>query len=162
MAEQVIGSAALMRRLNAIGNPTLTSNLMRRLATAAVAEQKRLVPRRTGNLARTIHIGAVTATTAQTVASANYARFVEGGTAPHEITPNAAKALRWAASSAGRRLTGTPTKAAQRGGAGGLVFAKRVHHPGTKAHPYMVPGARAAVTKAGVADVITAAWNEAA
>lgn len=128
---------------------------MRLLGLSAVREQKLLVRRKTGNLGRTIHLGPVTATTALTVATANYAAYVERGTRPHEITPRAAKALRWAASPAGARLTGTPRKGAA------VVFAKRVHHPGTKAYPFMIPGAKLAVSKSGV-DAIVSAWNQAA
>ena len=51
--------------------------------------------------------------------------------------------------------------AAQRGG-GAWAFAKRVHHPGTRAHPYMVPGARTAVSKAGLTELIVTSWNNAA
>ncbi len=160
MAETLQGYGALVKRLNAVGNPKATQGLMTRLARAAVGEEKLLVPKKTGNLARSIHVGNVTSTTAQAVASANYAAYVERGTAEHEITPNARKALRWVAKGYATRLSGNATKATQR--AGGYAFAKVVHHPGTKAHPYMVPGAKAAVTKAGLADVIVAAWNEAA
>ena len=48
-----------------------------------------------------------------------YRPFVTGGTRPHDIVPVRAKALRFV-------VNGTP------------VFAKRVHHPGTKANPYHV------------------------
>ena len=160
MAESIVGMTALQHRLAAVGNPSLTQNLMRRLATASMGEAKLLVPKKTGNLARSIHVGTVTPTTGQVVASANYAAYVEHGTGPHEITPNARKALRWAQKGAGLRLSGNPTKATQRAGA--FVFAKKVHHPGTHEHPYLLPGAKAAVTKAGLAEQVITAWNEAA
>ena len=159
MAEMT-GYGALIKRLNAVGSTQATQGLMRKVALAAVREQKLLVPRKTGNLGRTIHVGAVTATTAQTVASANYAAYVEYGTGPHEITPNAAKALRWVAKGYATRLSGTATKATQR--AGGYAFAKRVHHPGTRAHPFMLLGARTAIAKSPLANAIVAAWNDAA
>ena len=160
MAETILGMAALQKRLEAVGNPKLTKGLMTRLAGAAAGEAKLLVPKKTGNLARSIHVANVTATTGQVVASANYAAYVERGTGPHEITPNARKALRWVAAGYSKRLSGNATKATQR--AGGYAFAKVVHHPGTRAHPYMMPGAKAAVQKTGLADVVVAAWNEAA
>ena len=159
MAE-IQGYGALIRRLNAVGSPKAAQGLMRKIALGAVAEQKLLVPKKTGNLARSIHVGAVTATTAQTVASANYAAYVEYGTKPHEITPNARKALRWVAKGNAMRLSGNATKATQR--AGGYAFAKHVSHPGTRAHPFMLAGAKLAVAKSPLKDAVIAAWNEAA
>ena len=157
MAESIQGMSALQHRLAAVGNPSLTTGLMRRLATASAGEAKLLVPKKTGNLARSIHVGTVTPTSGQVVASANYAAYVEHGTGPHEITPNARKALRWVTSGGQRRLSGNPRK-----GATDFAFAKVVHHPGTHAHPYLLPGAKAAVTKAGLAEQIVTAWNDAA
>ena len=153
MAE-VQGYSQLQARLHAIGGQG-SSSFMRLLGLAAVREQKLLVHRKTGNLGRSIGLGAVTPTSVVTKAGANYAAFVELGTRPHEITPKAAKALRWAASASGARLTGTPRTGAA------VVFATRVHHPGTKPYPFMVPGAKIAVSKTG-ADAIVTAWNGAA
>ncbi len=146
------GAPQLQARLHAIGK---TEGYMRLLGLAAVREQKLLVHRKTGNLGRSIHLGSVTPTHAVTIASANYAADVEFGTRAHEITPNARKALRWAASPGGARLTGTPRKGAA------VVFAKRVHHPGTRPYPYMIPGAKLAVSKAGT-NAIVEQWNGAA
>jgi hypothetical protein len=155
------GYESLRRRFAAISGPTFGVALMRDLGLAATRESKLIVPVKTRNLARSIHLGEVTPTSARVVASANYALFVEEDTKPHEITPNARKALRWAASASGRRLSGNPTKAAQRGGSGGLVFAKRVHHPGTKGKHFMRKGAEKAIEGAGLAGKIVATWNEA-
>jgi hypothetical protein len=129
--------------------------LMRKLGLVAVAEQKALVPRRTGNLARSIGIGSVTATVAETVATANYAAFVELGTRAHIIEPRNKKALRFAPGG-GATLARRPRRGAS------VVFAKRVRHPGTKARPFMVPGARRAVEKVGFRDAVVKAWNDAA
>lgn len=49
-----------------------------------------------------------------------YAYFLHEGTSAHEIRPRKAKALRFYSQSAG-----------------GFVFAKIVHHPGTEALPYL-------------------------
>ena len=57
---------------------------MRGLAHDAVGEQKRLAPSKTSNLRHTIHVGRVTARSAETIASADYAGFVEFGTRPHD------------------------------------------------------------------------------
>lgn len=146
------GMAQLRARLEAI-KPN--SQLMRSLAVAAIAEQKRLVPRKTGNLGRSIHVGRVTATTAETVASAGYAAAVEFGTKPHPIVPRRKKALRFAPGGSGRRLSGAPRSGS------GVVFAKRVKHPGTRAQPYMRPGAEKAIESFG-AEAIVKRWNGAA
>jgi hypothetical protein len=146
------GMRQLLARMEAI-KPN--AELMRGLALSAVREQKLLVPRKTGNLGRSIRLGAVTPKRAETVATAHYAAYVERGTRPHIITPKNKKVLRWAANGSGR-LTG----AARTGGQ--VRFAKRVRHPGTKAQPFMLPGAKKAVEGAGLKSVIVTAWNEAA
>ncbi len=160
------GYVGLQRRLHAVEHASKSGLLLRKLADAAIAEQKARVPIKTANLKRSIHVGAVTPTVAATVASANYARFVEFGTKPHEIRPRKARVLAWPASSAGRRLTGTARKAMYRKGSaaalGGWSFAMVVDHPGTRAHPFMVPGAKAAIAASPFAKTIVAVWNEAA
>ena len=163
MAEMIQGYASLQRRIAAIKGPVLGKDIMTTLAMATVREAKvfEAPHRKTGNLGRTIHAGTITETSAEVVASANYARWLEEGTRPHLITPNAKKALRWAATGAGRRLSGTPTKAAQTGSNGGVVFARSVHHPGTRPYPYMKPGAEKAITSAGLLDRVVIAWNKA-
>ena len=149
---EIRGIPQLKARFEAIKpNP----DLMRQLALTAVAEQKRLVPRRTGNLARSIGIGSVTATAAETLATANYAAYVELGTRAHVIVPKSKKALRFAVG-ANATLAGRPRKSAS------VVFAKRVNHPGTKAKPFMVPGAKKAVEEVGFREVIYKEWNDAA
>ncbi len=69
----------------------------------------------------------------------------------------AARALRWAASSSkGFRLSGSPRS----GSSVQWAFATIVHHPGTKAYPFMIPGAKLAAQKQGVNAIVTL-WNEA-
>jgi hypothetical protein len=162
MAERVIGAQALQRRLHALQNMKLGPKVLRTLALSTVREAKILVPRRTGNLGRSIHVASVTATNAIVEAGAGYAGFVEFGTRPHEITPRARKALRWAATGAGARFTGSPRKAALRGALGGVRFATRVHHPGTRPHPFLLAGAKRAVAKSHLMDVVVSEWNGAA
>ena len=145
------GMRELRARLEAI-KPS--PGMMRALAVAAVAEQKRLVPRKTGYLGRSIGIGRVTATSAETVAHADYAAAVELGTKPHEIRPRRRKALRFAPGGSGR-LSGAPRSG------GAVVFAKRVRHPGTRAQPFMVPGAQKAIEQLG-AEAIVRRWDGAA
>lgn len=155
MAE-VVGLPQLQRRLTAITSPKAGEAMMRRLALATVREARILVPRKTGNLSRSIHVASVSATEATVVAATNYAAFVEFGTQPHEITPKARKALRFAASAAGRRLSGSPRVGAD------VVFATKVHHPGTRPHPFLLPAAQKAVGTAGLDEQIVTEWNGAA
>lgn len=126
--------------------------LMGRLGLSAIREQKILVPRKTGNLGRSIHVGTITPNSVTTVAGAGYAAYVEFGTKAHEIVPKRAKALRFAVG-ANKRLSGAPRSGAP------VVFARKVNHPGTKPHPFMVPGAKLAVAGAGLRDLIIKAWN---
>lgn len=135
------GLPELQRRLNAIDD---LGPLMRDLALTAVGEQKRLAPVKTGNLRRTIHIGQVTSRSAETIAGAKYAAAVEFGTRAHEIRPRNKRTLRWK-------------------GSGGVVFAKFVRHPGTRAQPFMIPGAEKAISGInGLRDRIVSQWNKAA
>lgn len=147
---ELIGKTALERRLRAIGD---TSAFLHVLQLSAVAEAKAIVPRKTGNLARSIAPGAVGQESAKVEATANYAAYVEHGTKPHTIVPKNKKALAWGGE---RRLSGR-----LRSGATATHFAKKVNHPGTKAQPYLVPGAKKAVAKHGV-EVVVKEWNDAA
>lgn len=153
MSANIIGIPQLRARITAI---TPNADLMRFLGLSAIREQKLIAPRKTGNYARLIHLGAVTATQAETIAGAAYSIHVERDTRAHEIRPRNRKALRWAASSGDARLTGTPRT-------GGRVrFAKRVWHPGTKGQHVMERGARKAVESAGLKASLVMRWNQAA
>lgn len=146
------GYEGLRARLAALGGTDPA--LMRRIGLAGVREAKLLVHRRTGNLGRNIRVQSYSARNVVVEARAPYAGFVEFGTRAHEITPNARKALRFAATASGRRLTGTPRTGAA------VVFAVRVHHPGTKPYPFLVPGMRKAAE--GIGAEVVKTWNDAA
>ena len=138
---QFKGLPELRRRLEAVDD---LGSFMRDLALDAIGEQKRRAPVRTGNLRRSIHLGRVTDTSAETIAGAAYAAYVEFGTGPHEIRPRTKRVLRWKSGS-------------------GYRYATRVQHPGTRAQPYMIPGAEAAIAGAhGLASKIIGKWNNAA
>lgn len=153
------GDEALRRRLRAIQD---TRQLLGQVALMGVGEAKKIARRdftKTGNLERSIRLGTVTERSAQVVAGGTkqvgYARYVEEGTGIHgsrkrRIVPRRAKALSWVAG--GSRLTG-------KGKGSRRIFARSV--AGRKATPYLVPGVRIAVKRAGV-DVIVKAWNSAA
>lgn len=156
------GEQQLMARLRAIGD---TQVLLRRIQIRGVAEAKARVPRRTGNLARTIRVGPVSKDSAQVLAGGEskvgYAAAVEQGSKPHVIRPKAGRSgknghapmLAWGGN---RRLSGN-----LRSGSGATNFAAEVHHPGTKPHPYLVPGLQAAADEEGVQGIV-ALWNGAA
>lgn len=152
MTISIIGIPQLQRRLKAIdavaGRP-----LLRKIQIDATANAKRAVPRKTGHLGRTIGPGGLTDSYTIVKATANYAAYVELGTRPHIIRPKNKKVLAWGAN---RRLSGATRKGSA------MIFARVVHHPGTKPQPFLVPGAVAAVKSNVGADVIVRAWNKAA
>lgn len=155
------GYEQLRRRLVAISGAQGSSQVMRMLGLAAVREQKLLVHRKTGTTGRTIRVGTVTPTSVTTIAG-GAAAFLEDGTRPHLITPKAAMALRFAAPGVGVTLAGrVRTGEARRLGKGAFVFAKVVHHPGTRPYPFLLPGAKLAVQKSGLTDAIVERWNQA-
>ena len=155
---KLVGGEGLHRRLLAIKD---RHGLLKELQIRSVAESKKLVPRKTGNLGRSIVPGAILGDSAWVHANANYAAFVELGTGPHDIKPVRARMLAWpdVKNGASTRLSG---RARTRGGQrqGPFAFAKLVHHPGTKAQPFLMPGAKAAVGSVG-RDFIIDRWNKA-
>lgn len=70
-----------------------------------------------GNLRQNIRAGMITKTRAEVVSKAPYSIFVEAGTAPHIIQIKNKRVL------ANKRT--------------GEFFGTKVHHPGTRANPYM-------------------------
>lgn len=79
---------------------------------------------RTGTLTRSIHEGKLSGSwsggnlTVTIIADAPYAAAIEYGSRPHEILPRRGKYLRFQAG-------------------GRTVYAKKVHHPGTKAYEFL-------------------------
>ena len=163
------GLPELNRRLKAIADTRL---LLGRVALQAVAYAKGTVPRKTGNLGRTIRVGTVTPTSAQVLAGGQlgvgYARVVEFGSRAHDIYPRRKKALFFATSpNVGNvRLSGSVRSrfrgaTAEQRAAAGVVFARHVRHPGTKPNPFLRPAAERAV-KERAPGIIIEAWNAAA
>jgi hypothetical protein len=154
VSETIEGMAALNKRLAATGD---TRKFLGQLALMAVARAKQLVPRKTGNLGRTIRLGQVTEHDAQIVAGGQfgvgYAQAVEYGSRPHDIVPRYKQVL--AIPIGATRLSGSARSGS------GVVFTKRVHHPGTKAQPYLMPAAQEVVSKSGI-EILIKAWNDAA
>lgn len=159
----LVGYESLKRRFAAVEGGVADPKLMLTLGLAAVAEQKRLFHphTKTGTTQRSIRVGAATRTSV--VTRVGFAGpYIEFGTKPHDISPRAAKALAWAPGPAGgkfRRLSGATRKGVR---GSDMIFARRVHHPGTKADPFMVPGAKRALAGAGLLKAIVALWDHAA
>jgi hypothetical protein len=148
----VEGLRALERRLAAIGHP---KPVLKAIQIATVSEAQKLVPRKTGHLQRSIQPGRLTDEFAIVDARTPYARYVEEGTGVHgprkrRIQPG--KVMAWKSNG---RLTGRA-----RSSGSGTIFATSTE--GSKAQPYLVPGAKAAVKAGGGKDVIIKLWNGAA
>lgn len=151
----ITGQKQLAARLNAIGKaPAL---ILREVGIRAVADAKKAVPRKTGNLGRTIRLGPRSATSVEIRAggteNVGYAAAVEFGTRPHVILPKRAKALAWG----GARTLGGRLRA----GSQATHFARRVNHPGTRAQPYLIPAFEKALRVVGL-DKVVERWNKAA
>lgn len=159
------GLTALQKRFAAISE---NRQMLGQIALLAVKEATSLAPQKTRNLVRSIRLGTVTDTSAQILAGGSggvgYARYVEEGTGLYgqrkrRIVPKNGPVLAWRTGGASvQRLSGSSRT---RGGKqlAGWAFAKSVK--GRPATPYLLPGARKAVSKAGLAERIVSAWNEA-
>lgn len=101
--------------------------VMRDLSVRALRVQtaaQRLCPVKTGRLRSSIRWTLATdgrGAFARVGSDVSYAAAVHDGTAPHEIRPRNATVLRFPSTQA----------------AGGFAFATVVHHPGTRAHPFL-------------------------
>lgn len=152
------GYSQLQSRLTAIGK---TQETMRQVGLETVAEAKRTVAHKTRTTSRTIRLASVTATTAR-VTAGGAAVYLEYGTKPHIIKPKAKKVLRWPAKGTSVTLGGRArTGAVRRLGNAAFAFATIVHHPGTRAQPFLIPAAHKAIAKFGL-NAIVERWNGAA
>ena len=152
------GYRPLQARLTAIGD---THDLLTQLGLTTVREAKLHVARKTGTTGRTIRLASVTQDTA-TVEAGGAAAFLERGTKPHIIRPRNKSVLRFPAKGVATTLGGrVRTGAARSLGNAAYAFAKLVHHPGTKAQPFLLPAAQKAIETVGVGSVVER-WNKAA
>jgi len=147
---KVKGARELSLRLEAIGD---TRGLMAKVGNRTVYHAKKGVARKTGDTGRSIKRDRVTDDSA-TIIAEGAAVYLEKGTRAHVIRARWARALRFAATSGGQRLTGTPRRGAS------VVFARSVRHPGTQAQPFMRPAAEKAAGEVG--GIIVDAWDGAA
>lgn len=164
MTARLIGAEALQRRLKAIAGPDASARRMRLLGTEVVARAKRGAPQKTRNLNRTISVTHADADSVTVEAGAAYAGYVEFGTRPHDIRPKPPKkALAFAWGVAGgptRRLTGSTRTSAR----GSRSVYRVVHHPGTRAQPFLRPAAASTIADAGdiMLGQVVIGWNGAA
>ncbi len=172
---RITGQVELQRRLTAIGKAP--KDMLRDVGLHAVREAKILVPRKTGNLGRTIRIGSLTDNHVEVKAGGSrnvgYAAAVEFGSKAHVIVPKTKSALFFPSQKATTERFGAGstlgfTKAGRlnarslrKFGGGAFVHARRVKHPGTQAKPFLIPGFVKALKMVGL-DKIVAAWNKAA
>jgi hypothetical protein len=164
----VDGTAALLRRLAAVGHTP--DHLLDHWVPETVRFAKRnLTPHnKTKGTSRSIIPGHRGPHEAE-VKAAGAAAFLEYGTAPHEIRPRNAKVLAWPAGGTRRTLSG---RAARSGPAfdrkagkfrkGAFVYAKAVHHPGTKPSPFLLPAAEEALGNYHWDQMVAKDWNEGA
>lgn len=114
------------------------ARMVDRLTILGSTESKRAVGVKTGHLRRSIaHEPARRdGTSARGLWGTNvpYARYHNDGTDPHDIVPRQAKALAWR----GGPIFGPVARGVGR--KGGIIFARIVHHPGTKARKFMETG----------------------
>lgn len=147
--------------MDAIGD---TRMFLGRIGLMVVARAKEIVPRKTGNLGRTIRLGTVDADSAQVIAGGKdgvgYARAVEFGTGlygpKHKefyVYPRYKKALAWGGE---RRLSGS-----LKTGAKATAFSKGHKIKGMRPRPYLMPAAKEVAAREGVGEIVRA-WNDAA
>lgn len=152
------GYRPLQARLTAIGN---THGLLTQLGLRTVAGAKNTVAKKTGTTARTIRLASVSQTTAR-VEVGGAGAFLERGTRPHEIRPRNGSFLRFPAKGVSTTLGGmVRSGTARKFGSAAYIFARVVHHPGTKAQPFLLVSAQKAIAEVGVGSVVER-WNAAA
>ena len=133
MTARLVGGRELSRRLAALQDARGRKAMMGQLGNIVVAKAQDEVPRKTGDLQRSIKITDLDDERVVVRARKDYAPDVEFGTKKHDIVPRRRRALRFAATAGGSRLSGAPRRGAS------VVFARRVKHPGTRPQPYMRP-----------------------
>jgi hypothetical protein len=110
-------------------------------ATDTAKYAKGHVPRKTGRLQQSIRVRNATQRKA-TVVGHFSANFVDAGTKQHDITPRKKQALAYGQ---GQRT----------------VFAKKVHHPRTRAQPFKRAAAQDGLRRNPLAEAVIKQWNDA-
>jgi hypothetical protein len=156
----VQGMDALIRRMTALGE---TKPVLRALQLSVIAEAQALVPRKTGHLQGSILPGELTEHHATVVVKANYGLYVEKGTGlygPKHALIKPGKVMAWKGGGPSKvRLSGR-SRVVGGQSLGSDVFAWSTK--GARAQPFFEKGAKKAVTKSGLAELVVAQWNGAA
>jgi hypothetical protein len=135
------GAPELRARLKAL--KTVFKPIGREWAEETRDLAKRAVPVRSGRLQRSFRVKNASQRKA-TVVGHYSAYFIDAGTRAHDERPRRAKAMRFA------------TKG------GHIMFAKKVHHPATKARPFRRASADEALRRRPILQYVIDAWNKAA
>lgn len=135
------GAAELRKRIQAVADSG--RGLSRDWAEATVDEMRGRIPVRTGATQDSVRVGRTADDGAEVVASP-VVYFLDSGTREHEISPKAAKVLRWS------------------GSGGSPIFRPAAKIPRQRPRPIRDVSARAAFAKVGSSDRIVQAWNSAA
>jgi hypothetical protein len=156
----LVGYDALHARLERVGH--VDARLMKMLGLQVIREATLRAPQKTRNLVHSLQYEPIGETSGRVTARADYAAYVEFGTGlygpKHEkITPKAKMAMRWMGGAASAfRLTGSVRSGAAGAGAG-YIFATSTK--GMHPHPYLIPGARAAIRSGGLEKEVDLAWE---
>jgi HK97 gp10 family phage protein len=120
-------------RQTAAQSQTTTMDVLVRSADFIKTEMQAKAPVRTGNLRNSIYVKVETdrVTIGPNETSAPYAGYVEFGTKPHVIVPK------------------KPGGVLVFHVGGRKVFTRRVHHPGSRPHPYVMPAFQSWVDSLG-------------
>lgn len=105
-------------------------------------EARRRIRKRTGKTAASIRVRNASQRKA-TVVGSFVANFIDAGTQAHDIVPKKGSTLRFQKQ-------------------GRTIFAKKVHHPRTAAHPFKRAAALEGLRKNPLAETVVRQWNEAA
>lgn len=132
------GLDGLRKRLEAMDAASKT--IPPRWGRSYVSSAQSMIPVRRGVTRRSIRLGAVDGNSADIVGS-EVAVLLDTGTKAHDE-----------AARGGVMAFGTGSR---------TIFARRVHHPGTRAQKWRTRAADAATRKTPLGDIIVGAWNKA-
>jgi len=157
------GYRPLQARLEAIGDSKLQMGFV---ASIVVGELKRNIVHRTSGTSRTIHVTAVTDSTAR-IEGSPVARWLDEGTGlygprRHRIVPRSGKVMRWTAGPSGSLTLAGRKRSGKAGTGAGPVFARSTR--GMKGRPFIQRSIQSAAGKLGVelGGQIVDEWNRAA
>jgi hypothetical protein len=144
----LIGERQLTARLRALEKVSRPTGKAWQQAT--INAYRPMVPVRTGKLRGSFRPGPITDQHAE-VKGWYTGFFIDKGTKAHDIPKARTKRSR-------RRMA----HVLKFNEGGGTVFARRVHHRGSAAHPFRERGARKGLHDARFGGIITGLWNSAA